>query len=135
MNPLKKSYKMFKKTCSPAQLYFILGLIAIIVSLKINVNINSIILNACLLLLWTYLLNVFCNWGWSGLSWFLVLFPYVILLLAIFLLPLAMTEDVKKTKEKHKQKQNKKHPPSMSSIQDNLVRTHRMVHQQDKMNL
>ena len=87
MNPLKKSYNAFKKTCSPAQLYFVLGLIAILVSLKINVNVNSIIINSCLLLLWTYLLNVFCNWGWSGLSWFLVLFPYIILLLAIFLLP------------------------------------------------
>ena len=87
MNPLKKSYNAFKKTCSPAQLYFVLGLIAILASLKINVHINSIIINSCLLLLWTYLLNVFCNWGWSGLSWFLVLFPYILLLLAIFLLP------------------------------------------------
>ena len=131
MNPLKKSYNAFKKTCSPAQLYFVLGLIAILVSLKINVHINSIIINSCLLLLWTYLLNVFCKWGWSGLSWFLVLFPYIILLLTIFLLPLLLTEKVKKVERK--QKQDKKQVPS--SIQDNLIRTHRMVHQQDKMNL
>lgn len=132
MNPLKKSYKAFKKTCSPAQLYFVLGLIAILASLKINVHINSIIINSCLLLLWTYLLNVFCNWGWSGLSWFLVLFPYVILLLAIFLLPLVMTKEVIKKKKNKKRNKIKQFP---SSIQDNLVRTHRMVHQQDKMNL
>ena len=132
MNPLKKSYKAFKKTCSPAQLYFVLGLIAILASLKINVHINSIIINSCLLLLWTYLLNVFCNWGWSGLSWFLVLFPYIILLLAIFLLPLVFTKEVKRVEKREKKVRKQKVP---SSIQDNLVRTHRMVHQQDKMNL
>lgn len=130
MNPLKKSYNAFKKTCSPAQLYFVLGLIAILASLKINVHINSIIINSCLLLLWTYLLNVFCNWGWSGLSWFLVLFPYILLLLAIFLLPLVFTKEVKRGKKK-----KKKINQGPASIQDNLVRTHRMVHQQDKMNL
>jgi len=133
MNPLKKSYNAFKKTCSPAQLYFVLGLIAILASLKINVHINSIIINSCLLLLWTYLLNVFCNWGWSGLSWFLVLFPYILLLLAIFLLPLVLTKQIKKV-EKRQQKQKKRNQ-GPASIQDNLVRTHRMVHQQDKMNL
>ena len=133
MNPLKKSYNAFKKTCSPAQLYFVLGLIAILVSLKVNVNVNSIIINSCLLLLWTYLLNVFCNWGWSGLSWFLVLFPYIILLLAIFLLPLVLTKQIKKV-EKRQQKQNKRNQMA-PSIQDNLVRTHRMVHEQDKINL
>ena len=132
MNPLKKSYRAFKKACSPAQLYFVLGLISILASLKINVHINSIIINSCLLLLWTYLLNVFCNWGWSGLSWFLVLFPYVILLLAIFLLPLVFTKKVKKVEKREKRNKRNQVP---ASIQDNLIRTHRMVHEQDKMNL
>ena len=132
MNSLKKSYSAFKKTCSPAQLYFVLGLISILASLKINVHINSIIINSCLLLLWTYLLNVFCNWGWSGLSWFLVLFPYIILLLAIFLLPLVFTKEVKKVEKREKINKRNQAP---ASIQDNLIRTHRMVHEQDKMNL
>ena len=92
MNPLKKPYNIFKKTCTPAQLYFILGLIAIIGSLKLNIKFNMTILNVCILLLWTFLLNMFCNWGWGGLSWFLVLLPYVLLLLVIFLLPLVVKE-------------------------------------------
>tara|TARA_A100001015_G_C14691607_1_gene594678 strand:+ start:134 stop:526 length:393 start_codon:yes stop_codon:yes gene_type:complete len=130
MNFLKKSYNAFKKTCTPAQLYFILGLIAIIASLQMKYQLNMTIFNIILLILWTFLLNMFCNWGWSSLSWFLVLFPYILLLLAIFL-PLVITKEVKEKKEEKKNSKNN----IPTSIQDNLVRTHRMIHEYDKMNL
>ena len=151
MNPLKKSYKLFKKTCSPAQLYFILGLIAMVASLRFTYNLNSILVSGILLVLWTFVLNMFCNWGWSNFSWFLVLFPYVLLLLVIFLLPFG--KDKKRNKKRNKEQntpekkeqnnsQNKKQQGIKAfdsgmnnSIQHSLIKTHRMVHNFDKHNL
>ena len=92
MNQFKKIYKTFKKICTPAQLYFILGLIAILGSLRLNIKFNMTLLNVVILVLWTFLLNMICGLGWSSISWFLVLFPYVLLLFVIFLLPFVVKE-------------------------------------------
>ena len=100
MKSLKKVYRTFKRTCTPAQFYFILGLIGILGCLRLNVKLNMIILNAYVLLLVTFLLNMFSNKGWSKLSWFLVLFPYVMLLLGLFLSPFIVKEGFKKKKKK-----------------------------------
>lgn len=132
---------MFKKICTPAQLYFILGLIGILASLQMKFNLNLTILNVLTLLLWTFLLNMFCNWGWSSLSWFLVLFPYVLLLLLIFVTPLFLkNKDKKKDKKNRKEKKEEKEEEKLKgyeddSIQNNLINTHRMVHLYDNDNL
>lgn len=130
---------MFKKICTPAQLYFILGLIGILASLQMKFNLNLTVLNVLTLLLWTFLLNMFCNWGWSSLSWFLILFPYVLLLLLIFVTPLFLkNEDKKKDKKNRKEKKEEKEEKKLKgyeddSIQNNLIKTHRMVHLYDNL--
>jgi len=84
--------------CTPAKLYFILSLILLVISLYYDITRNDkdkiclgklscklenkpvfYILNVLFILLWAFVLNLLCRFGWSKLSWFLFLFPYIIL--------------------------------------------------------
>jgi hypothetical protein len=84
--------------CTPAKLYFILSLILLAISLYYDITRNDkdkiclgklscklenkpvfYILNVLFILLWAFVLNLLCRFGWSRLSWFLFLFPYIIL--------------------------------------------------------
>jgi hypothetical protein len=94
---------MLSNLCTPAKLYFIISLILLAVSSyydltrnekdkiclgKINCKVESkpvfYILNILFILLWAFILNMLCRFGWSKLSWFLFLFPYIILAIAFF---------------------------------------------------
>lgn len=84
--------------CTPAKLYFILSLILLAISLYYDITRNDkdkiclgklscklenkpvfYVLNVLFILLWAFVLNLLCRFGWSRLSWFLFLFPYIIL--------------------------------------------------------
>ena len=84
--------------CTPAKLYFIISLILLVISLYYDLTRNDkdkiclgklscklenkpvfYILNVLFILLWAFILNLLCRFGWSRLSWFLFLFPYIIL--------------------------------------------------------
>ena len=97
---LNKYSKDFKKLCTPAFLYlFISVLVFIIVSLQNYGNTNKFclgdfscnvpntfiifIFNAIYILFWTFILNALCKAGYKEMSWFLVLFP-IIMLFVIF---------------------------------------------------
>jgi len=89
---------MLSNLCTPSKLYFIISLILLAVSLyydltrndkdkiclgKLNCKVESkpvfYVLNILFILLWVFILNMLCRFGWSKLSWFLFLFPYIIL--------------------------------------------------------
>ena len=91
-------FNFVSNLCTPAKLYFIISLILLAVSLyyditrnekdkiclgKLSCKIESkpvfYILNILFILLWAFILNLLCSFGWSKLSWFLFLFPYIIL--------------------------------------------------------
>ena len=84
--------------CTPAKLYFIISLILLVISLYYDLTRNDkdkiclgklscklenkpvfYVLNVLFILLWAFVLNLLCRFGWSRLSWFLFLFPYIIL--------------------------------------------------------
>jgi hypothetical protein len=84
--------------CTPAKLYFIISLILLAVSLYYDLTRNEkdkiclgklsckienkpvfYVLNILFILAWAFILNMLCRFGWSKLSWFLFLFPYIIL--------------------------------------------------------
>lgn len=71
--------------CTPAQLYAIIAFITIIVSV-FQKQYNGVIVQAIFAVIWTLVLGWICNKGWTGLSWFLVLLPVIITLIAIFAL-------------------------------------------------
>ena len=101
---------MFDKLCTPAQLYLIISFILMILSyfglnaisqqFTLNQSNNSFlqslnftyqkdaktsyVIQAVFIVLWTWLLSYLCNKGFSNLSWFLVLLPWVLMFLAFF---------------------------------------------------
>ena len=96
--------KSIQKLCYPSYIYFVLSVIVFIAmmiqnvgntnvycvgSLSCNVenNIYIFVMNAIYILIWTIILDSLCKNGYKELSWFLVLFPFILffLLLAMFL--------------------------------------------------
>ena len=81
--------------CTPASIYFIISLIALIIlgvsnlgnndrlcigSYDCNVGNNTIVftLNAIYILFWTFLLDLMCKNGYTGISWFILLLPFLL---------------------------------------------------------
>lgn len=97
---LKYSFKL-NNLCSPAMIYFIVSLLALLMmglqnlnsdenvlcvgQFKCNIVSKSIVfvLNAVYILFWTFLLDLMCKAGYQELSWLVLLIP--ILLFFLFL--------------------------------------------------
>ena len=101
---------MFDNLCTPAQIYLIISFILMILSyfglnaisqqFTLNQSNNSFlqslnftyqkdartsyVIQAVFIVLWTWVLSYLCNKGFSQLSWFLVLLPWVLMFLAFF---------------------------------------------------
>jgi hypothetical protein len=75
--------KMFSKLCTPAKIYFAIAVIASIFALLRGVSFNVILMKMVFAFAWTYILGWLCNKGFSYLSWFLVLLPYIVIVLAM----------------------------------------------------
>jgi hypothetical protein len=73
----------FEKLCTPAKLYLAIAVIAVIIGLFSGISIMSLFFNLLFALIWTYILSFLCKMGYQSLSWFLVLLPYIFILLAV----------------------------------------------------
>jgi hypothetical protein len=99
--------KTLKELCTPAMLYFVISMIALIMVLFQNLgnsnsyNVGSFscrVPNTALVfigklmyvLFWTYILNLICKDGHTSLSWLLVLLPWILLFVMIGILMLNM---------------------------------------------
>ena len=88
--------KFFSNLCAPAMFYLIIASIILIIVIFQNVgnqnslsigNYNSrvpstiliIIIKAICILFWTWVLNLICKAGYKGISWFLVLLPFILI--------------------------------------------------------
>jgi hypothetical protein len=74
--------KQFAQLCTPAKLYFIIAVLSLIFAFFKHFNIVLLIVNLLFALVWTLVLSCLCDKGFSYLSWFLVLFPYFLILIA-----------------------------------------------------
>jgi len=96
-----------KELCSPAALYFIISMFGLIVVLFQNLGHSNsyhvgtfscrvphtaavFIVQLIYILFWTYVLNLICKDGHIGLSWLLVLLPWILSFVIIGLLMLNM---------------------------------------------
>lgn len=88
-----------KKLCTPSFIYFVISLIALVImgiqnlsgndetfclgNYKCNVGNKLIVflLNAIYILFWTFVLDLMCKAGYSELSWFIVLIPFILFFL------------------------------------------------------
>lgn len=75
--------KIFKELCTPAKIYFILAVISFVFAMINKVNMQTTLTNLLFAVVWTYILGWLCSKGYKSVSWFLVLLPYVLILLGI----------------------------------------------------
>jgi len=68
--------------CTPAQLYAVISLINVAV-MGYNGQMKGVVAQALFAIVWTMVLGWICNKGWTGLSWFLVLLPVVMVVIAL----------------------------------------------------
>lgn len=78
------SSKDFEKLCTPAKIYFALAILSILMGLFSGFNLMAILGKLFFAVIYTFILGWLCSKGWKSLSWFLVLLPYVLILLTFF---------------------------------------------------
>lgn len=76
--------KDFSKLCTPAKIYFGIAVIATIVALFNGVSFMLALTKIFFAFIWTFVLGWLCDKGYSSISWFLVLLPYIVIVLAMF---------------------------------------------------
>jgi hypothetical protein len=99
--------KTLKQLCTPAALYFVISIIGLVIAVFQNLgNTNSynignfscrvpntflvFIIQFVYIVFWTYVLNLICKDGHDGLSWILVLLPWILLFVIMGLMMLNM---------------------------------------------
>jgi hypothetical protein len=76
--------KDFSKLCTPAKIYFAIAVIATIFALFSGASIMVAFMKLIFAFIWTFVLGWLCDKGFTSISWFLVLLPYIIIALAMF---------------------------------------------------
>jgi len=76
--------KDFSKLCTPAKIYFAIAVIATIFALFNGATLMFAFMKLVFAFIWTFILGWLCDKGYSSISWFLVLLPYIIMALAMF---------------------------------------------------
>lgn len=88
--------RTIKDLCTPAAIYFIVSIFSILVAIFQNLGNSSsytvgsfscrvpstilvFTLKLIYVLFWTWVLNLICKDGYVGISWFLVLMPWLLL--------------------------------------------------------
>ena len=77
------STRDFSKICTHAKLYFALAILSILMGLFGGIQIVAVLGKLLFALIWTFILSWLCKIGLSGLSWFLVLLPFILILLVM----------------------------------------------------
>ena len=77
-------HKRFEELCTPAKLYFVLAVLSCIIALFNGVKFMHVAVNLIVAFIWTAILSWICGKGFTGVSWFLVLIPYILMLLVFF---------------------------------------------------
>ena len=91
-----------KDLCSPALFYFVVSIIMLIVSgfqnmgnrymytmgsmtTRVSSTLLFFVVKFVYILFWTWILNLICGSGHPGIAWFLVLIPFILFFLIIFI--------------------------------------------------
>ena len=75
--------KDFSKLCTPSKIYFGIAVIASIIALFSGISLMLTFMNIVFAFIWTFVLGWLCDKGYASISWFLVLLPYIIMILAM----------------------------------------------------
>ena len=69
--------------CAPSLLFLILSLFSILIMISENFNILSIVVKVFFVSIWTWFLNFLCSQGYTTVSWFLVIIPFIFFILML----------------------------------------------------
>lgn len=73
--------KTLKNLCTPAQIYLGIAFLGSLFSLMTGTRFGVIFMRMFFAVLWTLILGWLCKKGYTSISWFLVLLPYILLFL------------------------------------------------------
>ena len=73
----------FMSLCSPALLYLIIASMALVSMIYSKVAMQTVAMKGLFVAIYTWFLNFLCSKGHSGISWFLVILPFVVMALFI----------------------------------------------------
>lgn len=96
------------KLCTPAFLYLMISMFALVIMIFQNIGNKNVycigsytcdvsstlfifIIKLLYIVFWTWILNIICKAGYTSVSWFLFLFPFILLFIfigLIFIMPL-----------------------------------------------
>lgn len=74
----------FNKLCTPAKLYFAFSVLSCIIMLFNRMNVLVVFSKLIFAFLWTFILGWLCSKGYESISWFLVLLPFIMMILVSF---------------------------------------------------
>jgi len=92
-----------RSLCTPAFVFFVISVLSLFVMIFQNIeNTNSycfgnvscnvantsmiFIVKIIMIVVWTWLLEVLCSRGYEKVAWFILLFPYIVLMFAILII-------------------------------------------------
>jgi len=95
--------RKLKDLCTPAMIYFVISMIGIFLAILQNIGNENMyqfgeftcrvpntmmvmIVKIVYVLFWTWILNLICKDGYVGISWFLVLMPWIFLFVMMVLI-------------------------------------------------
>ena len=95
--------KKLSELCTPSLVYFVFSMVVFVIMLVQNLgNSNSyslgnlsvsvpnttiiFIVKLIYILFWTWILNLICKDGYKSIAWFLVLLPFILLLMIMFMM-------------------------------------------------
>jgi F0F1-type ATP synthase assembly protein I len=84
------------KLCTPAMLYLVFAAISVVVGVFQKFQLLSLLVNVIFVAAWTWFLNFLCSKGYTSISWFLVLLPFL-LMLGAFAMTMEIVKSVGKT--------------------------------------
>jgi hypothetical protein len=74
----------YNKLCTPAKIYFAISVFSCLIMLFSRMPFFTVFSKLIFAFLWTFVLGWLCDKGYKSISWFLVLFPFVMIFLAYF---------------------------------------------------
>ena len=94
--------------CTPATIYLVLGILSVLGTMFVDFSVMSVLMKTVFVLIWTWFLNFLCSRGYGGISWFLVLLPFIFIIV-IFLIGMELLKKSgnKEIKEKFFEKLEK----------------------------
>ena len=113
--------KTLSQLCTPSLIYFVISVLGLTISIIQNFGNNGMytlgtftcqvpstilvfVVKIIYILFWTWILNLICKDGQSGIAWFLVLLPFILLFVIMGLLMMYQ----KNSNNKQKQQKNKR---------------------------